>query len=260
MLKIRCIETFVVSLMCVTGAFAQVRTLPTREQIDQIVHPTLSTTAGEGVRGEDVVLGEVDGSQTISVELTIRNYTNSRVAITELRTGCNCLRVVATPKSLQPNESMTLKALFNPMGRVGEFEHEIYIYTSLDAHHPTSSLKLSGIVTTTDRFAHLREYVGELRLSRKSVTLDGLRVGTTRSERIVVANSGDSDITPTARPRIEGLQFSLHPTTLHPGEEGEIVISYTPKRLPEQEIETIIMVEGCEARPTERMIKITIKR
>ncbi len=260
MLQIRGIVIVVVGLLCVVDASAQVRKLPTRDQIEQIIHPKLSTIANEGVRGEDIELGEVDGSQTTTVELTIRNHTKERVAVTELSTGCNCLRVTAKPTTLLPNQSMTFTAQFNPMGRTGEFEHEIFIYTSLDKHHPTSSLRLSGVIASTDRFAHLREYMGELRLSRKSVTLDGLRVATTRSERIVVANSSDSDITLSAHPTIEGIEFSLQPTTLHPGQEGEIVISYTPKRLPEQNIETIIMVEGCEARPSERMIKITIKR
>lgn len=260
MLRPKHIVTLIASLICVVGASAQVRTLPTREEIDQIVHPRLSTTAHEGVRGEGVELGEVDGSQTTTVELTIRNHTNNPVAVTEFRTGCNCLRVTAKPRSLQPDESMTLTALFNPMGRVGEFEHDIYVYTSLDEHHPTSSLKLRGIVTSADRFAHLREHMGTLRLSRKSVTLDALHVGTTRSERIVVANSGDSNLRLSAQPAIEGLEFELRPATLQAGQEGEIVISYTPPKLPEQDIETMVMVEGCEARPAERMIKITIKR
>jgi len=260
MLRCRLIATLIVGIWCAASASAQVRTLPTRSEIDQIVHPTLSTIAREGVRGEGVELGTIDGSQTTTVELSIRNHTNNPVAVTEFRTGCNCLRVTAKPKSLRPNESMTFTAVFNPMERVGEFEHEIYVYTTLDAYHPTSSLRLSGVVTTTDRFAHLREHMGTLRLSRKSVTLDGLRVGATRSERIVVANSGDSDITLRARPTIEGLHLSANPTTLHPDQEGEIVVSYTPKQLPERDIEMVIMVEGCEARPSERMIKITIKR
>ena len=47
---------------------------------------------------------------------------------------------------------------------------------------------------------------------------------------------------------------------LLPNAEGDIVITYTPTAEPMHDIETAIIVEGCgQARPSERMIKITIK-
>jgi hypothetical protein len=47
---------------------------------------------------------------------------------------------------------------------------------------------------------------------------------------------------------------------LEPNAEGDIVITYAPSLRPKHDIETAIIVEGCgTARPTERMIKITIK-
>jgi hypothetical protein len=45
-----------------------------------------------------------------------------------------------------------------------------------------------------------------------------------------------------------------------PNKEGEIVITYSPTAEPTLDLETAIIVEGCgQARPSERMIKITIK-
>ena len=157
-------------------------------------------------------------------------------------------------------ESITLRAEFNPAGRNGSFSIPILLYTPLDATKPTLRLVVEGTVTATDEWSHLPHSMGLLRLSRKSVTLDGLCVGATRSERIVVANAGDSDLSLSARPSIEGVGFELRPATLKAGQEGEIVVSYTPQRLPEHDIETVIVVEGCDAKPAERMIKITIKR
>lgn len=256
----RHIAIIVACLMVCEVTHAQVRTLPTRNEIDAMIHPTLSTTAERGIRGESITIGEIDGAQSIAVHFTLHNTTNRCVAISEFSTLCNCLRVTTAPRSLQAGESMSIEAQFDPMGRVGVFEHPIYVYTSLDEHNPTECLMLYGEVTTADSFAHLRYRMGELRLSRTTVTLDGVKVGATRSERIMVANSGNSDMVLRAKPSIEGLMFSTTPTTLRPGEEGEITISYTPDELPTYNIETVIVVEGCEARPTERMIKITIKR
>lgn len=262
MCRMRHIALMVVCLVAYEVACAQVRTLPTREEIDEVIHPSLSTIAERGIRADSntIDVGEVDSSESITISFTLRNNTNQSIAITALNSTCSCLDISTPCRVLHGGESMTLEAIYNPAGRIGEFEQMVYVYTSLDEHSPTEQLTISGKVTTTDSFPHLRYRMGALRLSRTTVTLDGVKVGATRSERIVVANSGDSDITLGATTTIEGLQFKATPATLRPGKEGEITISYTPEELPLHDIETALVVEGCEARPTERMIKITIKR
>jgi hypothetical protein len=47
---------------------------------------------------------------------------------------------------------------------------------------------------------------------------------------------------------------------LAPGAEGDIVISYTPTEEVTTDMEAMLVVEGCEARASERVIRITIKR
>lgn len=260
MRRIVSIATLIAGLLCAIEAYAQLRTLPTREEIYRKLHPELSERANRGIRGQSIALGTVDGTQCIEVDLELRNTTDKEVSIGAVRSLCSCLSVTSAPQSLEPGQRATLRARLNPAGRTGEFEYTIYIYTSLDNELPTERLMLRGEIATIDMFPHLSEHMGNLRLSRKSVTLDGLCVGATRSERIVVANAGDSDLSLSARPSIEGVGFELRPATLKAGQEGEIVVSYTPQRLPEHDIETVIVVEGCDAKPAERMIKITIKR
>ena len=94
------------------------------------------------------------------------------------------------------------------------------------------------------------------RASRKSVTFDR----DTRTERIAVANAGDTPLRISAKPTTEGIALRTEPEVLQPNAEGDIVITYAPSLRPKHDIETVIFVEGCgTARPTERMIKITIK-
>lgn len=259
MRRARVIAAIAVCLMAYNISYAQVRTLPTRAEIESIVHPKLSTTAKRAVCGESVEVGKIDGSESITAHFTLRNTTDHSVTITEFRTLCDCMQVITKPKVMASGESMTIEARFNPAGRVGSFEQAIYVYTTLDERHPTEQLTLTGEIAATERFSHLRHTMGTLRLSRKEVTLDGIKEGATRSERIVVANSGSETITIGATPTIAGL--SIAPVTLKPNEEGELVVSYTSNRLPAYDIETMVVVEGVTTpRPTERMIKITIKR
>ena len=250
------------SLLNVATLSAQLSTLPTRQQLDSMANPSLSTTASRGIRAdkEHVELGEIDGTRSISIEFILRNTTSRSVTIKEYRSTCGCLRVESHPTTLHAGESATLRATLTPSGHNGAYERRILVYTSLDEKHPTERLSVSYTLHSSDKFAHLTRQMGPLRMSRKGVLLDNLKVGTTRTERIIVANTSDKSITLSARPTIEGLQFSLKPATLKPDEQGEITISYTPEQLPEKNLETMLIVEGIEAKPTDRMIRIILKR
>ena len=236
--------------------------LPSRAEIDQAVNPSLSTMAKRAVRAEKSViyLGKIGQEEQRQVSFILKNSSAATVAITELRSTCSCLKVATKPKTLRPNEELEVVAKFNPAGRSGKVKLDIFVYTSLDAKSPTERLTVTGTMAQSDKFSHLPYSAGELKLSRNTVTIDNTKVGATRTERIAVANTGIKELRITTQSTVEGLSLRLEPTTLKPGEEGDIVISYTPKRAVQQDIQTILILEGCAGRPTDRAIKITIKR
>ena len=236
--------------------------LPSRAEIDRAVNPSLSEVAKRAVRAERSVveIGTIKQDEQREVSFTLKNTSASTVAITELRSTCSCLRVATKPKALRAGEEIEVVAMFNPAGRNGKVKLDIFVYTSLDAKSPTERLTVTGTMAQSSKFAHLPYSAGELKLSRNTVTLDNTRVGATRSERIAVANTGTKELRITSQSAVEGLSLRVEPTTLKPGEEGDIVISYTPKRAVMEDIQTILILEGCSGRPTERAIKITIKR
>jgi hypothetical protein len=165
---------------------------------------------------------------------------------------------VVTPIArIEAGESVTLRAEFNPAGRNGGFSIPILLYTTLDTKHPTARLVVEGCVIASDEWSHLPQSMGTLRLSRKSVTFNS----STRTERIRVANIGEEPLRISATSTIEGIALRTEPEVLQPNDEGDIIITYAPSAEPKHDIESAIIVEGCgAARPTERMIKITIKR
>ena len=236
--------------------------LPSRAEIDQAINPSLSEIAKRAVCAKNSVveLGTIGQDEQRTVSFMLKNTTASTVAITELRSTCSCLKVATKPKVLRPNEELEIIAVFNPAGRSGRVKLDIFVYTSFDAKRPTERLTVTGTMAQSSKFAHLPYSMGELKLSRQSVTIDNTRVGATRTERIAVANAGTKELRVTAQSTVEGLTLRLEPTTLQPGEEGDIVISYTPKRAVTADIQTLLILEGCSGQPTQRAIKITIKR
>ena len=240
-------------------AGAQERKILSRAELDALVNPTLSEVAVGAIVAEPATrnMGEVADSDKVNAYFTLRNTTTEAIEITEIRSSCSCLKVVTPITRIEAGESVTLRAEFNPTGRNGGFSIPILLYTPLDSKHPTARLTVEGSVIATDEWSHLPERMGTLRLSRKSVTFDR----NTRTERIAVVNVGERPISLSAQPTIEGITLRTEPELLQPNAEGDIVITYSPTTEPMRDIETAIIVEGCgTARPSERMIKIIIKK
>lgn len=248
-------------LMLFTSALSA-QTFISRAALDELVSPALSVTAqgALGVKERVRDIGEIDDSGAVRVSYTLENRRGEAVAITRMKASCSCLKITSTTATIAPNAGYILTAEFNPAGRSGAFSYDIDIYTSLDDDRPTERLTLRGKIRSTDAFSHLPETMGVLRLSRRSMTIEDIRSGTTRRERIVIANSGTTTLRPTAQTTVAGLNIRFEPATLEPGMEGDIIVEYCPSILPERDIETLAIVEGVVATATDRMIRITIKR
>lgn len=239
-------------------AGAQERRVLSRAELDALVNPTLSTIAEGAIAAEPATrnIGDVADTDKVNAYFTLRNATTETIEITEIRSSCSCLKVVTPITRIEAGASATLRAEFNPAGRNGAFSIPILLYTPLDSAHPTARLTVEGSVVATDEWSHLPARMGTLRMSRKSVVFDPM----TRTERIAVVNVGNKPLAISVQPTIEGIALRTEPELIMPNAEGDIVITFSPATEPRHDIETAIIVEGCgTARPTERMIKITIK-
>lgn len=238
---------------------AQERRIYSREELDALINPALTNVARGAIVAERETcnMGEVADNERVNALFSLRNTTDEVILITSIHSSCSCLKVATPISRIEVGESVTLRMEFNPAGRNGAFSIPIHIYTMLDPAHPALRLVVEGSVVATDEWSHLPHRMGALRMSRKSVTFDQ----NTRTERIAVVNVGDEPLTISARQTTDGIMLRTEPEILMPNEEGDIVITYSPSVAPTQEIETAIIVDGCGmARPTERMIKITIKQ
>lgn len=238
---------------------AQERRVLSRAELDSLVNPTLSTIAAGAIVAKPATrnVGEVADSERVNAYFMLCNTTSERIDVTEIRSSCSCLKVTTPIAHIEIGECVTLRAEFNPAGRNGGFSIPILLYTTLDTARPTARLMVEGSVVATDEWSHLPVRMGALRMSRNSVTLNH----TTRTERIAVVNVGSQPLTIGAQPTIEGITLRTEPEVIEPNNEGDIVISYTPSRELIHDIETALIIEGCgNIRPSERMIKIVIKR
>ena len=253
----RSLLTILLVVLMPTTLYGQHLQSVDRQRLDAEVTPSLSPTAEGALQAEcgTIDIGTIADIASVEQSFRLTNTTTTTIVITEIRSTCSCLRVETRPQSVASGESLDIVTRFNPEGRSGDFSLNIFVYTTLDTTLPTTRLTLTGKVECGDELSHLPIRMGELRLSRKSVVLNS----TTLSERIAVANVGDSEVRLSARSTVEGLTLRCEPEVLQPGHEGDIVIGYKPQGAI-HDIETMIIIEGCKGRASERMIKITIKR
>ena len=235
-------------------ATAQRHNFLSRAALDSLVNPTLSAKASGALRAtaKSKNIGTISAEEVIKISFTLRNATSTAITITKLHSSCSCLRVITKPTVVEPDATISVDVEFNPAGRNGSFSHNILLYTSLDTERPTERLTLEGEVRNGDEWLHLPERMGALRLSRKEITL------TTKGyERIIVANTSSQPLRLTAQPSLAGLEFRCEPEILEAGEEGYIALRYIGEP---RNLTTMLIVEGIAGRPTERMIRITIKQ
>lgn len=253
----RAISILLLALLSVATLSAQQRVLLSRSALDSLVYPALSAEARGKVVGTPAKhnLGCIDDTKRVTVEFCLHNTTSDAVAITSLRPTCSCVEVLSYAEVLQPGDSGKVSLSFNPAGRNGAFSIDVFAYTDIDSDRPTERLTLIGEVRANDNWSHLRYTAGDLRLSRRQVHFKA-----NTEERIVCANAGDKPLRITARSTVDGLTLRTEPEIIAPNTSGAIIISYRAEERSAMTLRTMLILEGVESSPTERMITVTIEK
>lgn len=226
-----------------------------REALDSLVNPS-NSKKGVGALAlshSTIDLGEIEESDVVYFNFELKNLMSKPIAITEFRSSCGCIGVQTRPQSIDPNGLLRVGAAFSPARRSGSFSYRVNIYTDLDGELPTEQVVVKGSVVSDDKWQHLPYSAGVLRLSRMDVELNS-----SGQERIAVANSSSEAITITATSTVEGLVLRCEPEILQPDSEGNIFIYYRGDIT--SEFKTMLILEGVEASPSQRIIKVKYKR
>lgn len=256
--------TYILTLLLATTLSVAAQDIPmlSRSALDGLVHPTLSSK-GEGLLSSTeqvVMLGHIGDNRRHTATYRVYNLSAEDISITRLRPSCSCLTAEYASSCIAAGKSIDIDVEFNPAGRSGDFEVYLLVYTSLDSIHPSMRLSLQGSIEPTSRWPHLNITMGALHLSRRELTLDNLSAKGTRSERIACINGGDSPLRITAHSTIKGLSLHTEPEILRPEEEGDIVVSFSGDLAATEELTTLLIIEGVEASPVDRMIRVTLKK
>ena len=213
---------------------------------------------------------ESDSAMTFS--FPFRNSSKEKMVLKNVSANCGCIYSHCEKYEYEPGEEGTLYVKFNPKGRSGTVDKNIFVYamTAKDFYSDTETenprsmlvakLTLLGNVVDTNEWRHLPVAMGSLRLKRKDVTFEPVMPGTSPQMRIPCANVGTTPLRLFSRLLPEFMTFATEPAELVPGEDGDIVITVDGNRLPKNGNNKFnVLVEGVEGRVSDRMLEIKIE-
>ena len=211
-------------------AHAQIVIVP-REKLEAMHNPKL-TAAALAMKFETMCIqanpmGEDDGVQTFTYPFT--NVGEDTLTVRNLVSGCTCLSAFCPKMTVAPSESSEIILKYNPKGHPGRFERKVMVYADQDTE-PTAILRLQVEV---DRGADLSGLypiaMGNIRVRRNEITF---RAGQKSVERCPFVNVSGKVFTLTCETPLlpPCLSVRTEPENLQPGQEGEIIITYSPEK------------------------------
>lgn len=200
-----------------------------------------------------------------------RNRSKERIVLQNISANCGCIYSFCEKYEYEPGEEGVLQIKFNPKGRSGTVDKNIFVYalTAKEFYSdingervspkPVAKLTLLGNVVDMNEWRHLPVVMGDLRLKRKSVRFEPVKPGTSPQMRIMCANVGMSPLRLYSRLLPDFMALTTEPAEIAPGEEGDIVITIDGNKLPKSiKNKYSILVEGVEGGISCRTIEVNI--
>ena len=187
-----------------------------------------------------------------------RNVGDKPIAITRIQSSCSCLRASFDKRPVGSGKQGVIEVTFNPKGRLGGVEQRLFVYTTLSDKHPTAIVRLQGKVTpSADASGSYPHSCGTLLMMQKQVVF---APNGKQTERIAVMNGGSTQlrIRHDGRMSTPGLKAHTEPETLAPGQEGDLVVEYSPRK-GNYNGPLMLYLEGVEAPPRGRRIEVVLR-
>ena len=182
----------------------------------------LSTTHHFGSFSEEV------GKMTHVFKMV--NTTDSNIFITNVRATCGCTATQYTNKSIAPGDTASVTVTYNPIGRPGQFDKDIYVYTNSTPQKTTLSISGNVIASPSTIKSQYPESVGALRLNRRIVPFGDITKGRTRTQFINVYNSSADTMKVVFSNVPTLIKADMIPPIVLPGSTSTITITYNSEK------------------------------
>ena len=186
------------------------------------------------------------------------NNGKEKCEISRIVTTCSCLTVVSYPLTVDPGDAGEIVLKYNPKGHPGRFERKAFIYSGT-YDEPSAVLRLKVEVESGKDLSGMYPIqLGTIRLRRDNVVF---KVGEPAVEKIRFINLSGRPLKlqPEKGFMPDYISFDVRPSVVGEGQEGEIVISYTPT---DEEPKPVVpvMLKGLGLPPSRSAINVKMEK
>lgn len=167
-------------------------------------------------------INEADGPA--SHIFLIKNTGSAPLVITRVTASCGCTQPEYSKEPIAPGKTGELKITFDPKGRPGPFHKSVLVYSNGKKGSYPLAVK-GNVKPKTLQPALVYPYsIGELKLHTKTVLFSTIRPDETLSERVHILNDSQKSLSVQLGKVPNYFTVEIQPSTLQPGETGEISI------------------------------------
>ena len=257
----RVIISVLVATMVATSALAQIRII-SQEKRDSVANPsTIKCDDMRFAEGRTIDFGKIkeDGGK-VTQKVVWRNAGSKPITITRITTSCGCVRCDYPREVVENGCQSEISMTYAPEGHPGVMRHRIFIYTDRSQQMPTAILDIKGDVqASADRRGDYPHAIGSLLLRSRKIQIDN-NLDKVQTIRVACMNGGKESLTPKADTLLssDNITLTSEPQTLRAGEEGDIIICYTPSKNKNRQ-PFRLFVENYNLPPRDREVKIVTK-
>lgn len=163
-------------------------------------------------------------SPLVTYVFEIKSVGEAPLVITRVTTSCGCTHPEWTGAPIQPSKSGVVKISYDPNGRPGPFLKTIAVYSN--AQQPPYRLAIKGVVTPRKpKPIYTYPYnIGPIKMHKENILFDAIHINETASEKIMLKNDSSEPISISFGTYPSYATIAMNPTTLKPGEEGELSV------------------------------------
>ena len=173
-----------------------------------------------------VTINEDNGS--VSQKFSFQNIGNKPITIKQVRTTCGCTTSRYPKTAINPGDSASIVATYNPIGRPGGFEKTLKVVTSDTIYRLTITGRVIPSQITID--SHFPASIGKLRLSASKVIFNDVESGKNRSTWLYGYNTTQDTIVASFNNLPPLCSVSISPDTIPPGSTFNIAAIFRTTR------------------------------
>lgn len=161
----------------------------------------------------------------VSCSIKMVNTGDSDIRISRVQPTCGCTASSYTLGAIVPGDTASVTLTYDPKGRPGKFDKDVYVYT--DGSPKKSIITIKGNVIGSPATIQERYPIsaGGLKLSRRIIPFGEIIKGKSRTQFINVYNQSEDSLTAHFSNLPSYIEAEMVPHIVKPGEQATLTVT-----------------------------------